>query len=449
MNLNFNKSIKSCCTWLFFGLFLLGLSPDAIASTLTIKNEGDCAVNIYHWISGGDVFQTTLQPDQNFQVDGSNGDTYRAVDTDNVWSNLIFDEHYTFNNNANQTWTINPNYCTGASNDCSGEITGFLLDKQDGSALLDLQNGATFCESDFPKDIRIRTTESGTHESVKFTITGPTGTWSNVENYVTYDSKQFWPTPGEWTVNTQLYKGHNASGTKCDEEVIKFTISDCNSIPSGCTERTVSNTKNDCGNGDPYSFHARNIVEGLNLTNLHTVINSSFVENNDGTANFKALVKNSTDTDIRYELDITFSGRTITPPVGSPKVSNCFPVGTDYYYYTSTSGTIKGKEKIAGALLNVSRSGEAFQIGTGANMKDANIFGASGWLSYTIVSQPNDNNFVLENDAPMDINIRLSRTTTECDTLVAPVFDCPQLSANIGDACDDGDANTENDCPSL
>ncbi len=27
----------------------------------------------------------------------------------------------------------------------------------------------------------------------------------------------------------------------------------------------------------------------------------------------------------------------------------------------------------------------------------------------------------------------------------APIFDCPALEANIGDACDDNDANTEND----
>ena len=149
MNLNFNQSIKSCCTWLFFGLFLLGLSPDAIASTLTIKNEGDCAVNIYHWLPDGDVFQTTLQSGQDFQVNSSEGEKYRAVDTDNVWSNLIFDQHYMLNGNANQTWSINPNYCTGASNGCSGIITEFQLNRQDGSPLFTLNNGATFCESNF------------------------------------------------------------------------------------------------------------------------------------------------------------------------------------------------------------------------------------------------------------------------------------------------------------
>ena len=231
MNLNFNKTFKGCCTWLLFGLLFMGFSPDAIAHYLTIKNEGDCAVNIYKWVTTGDIFKTTLQPGQNYRVTGLNGTKYRAVDTNNDWQNLVYDQHYMFNNNTYQNWTINPTYCNNANTGgCSGEITDFLLNKQDGSALQNLSNGATYCESDFPNDIRIRTKESGTHESLRYTITGPTGTWVNVENYVTYDSKQFWPTPGEWTVKAQLYKGHDASGTKCDEKTIKFKIRDCNAV---------------------------------------------------------------------------------------------------------------------------------------------------------------------------------------------------------------------------
>ncbi len=36
-------------------------------------------------------------------------------------------------------------------------------------------------------------------------------------------------------------------------------------------------------------------------------------------------------------------------------------------------------------------------------------------------------------------------TTADCGCEDNPTFDCPQLQANIGDACDDGDDNTEND----
>ncbi|MDO5656560.1 MAG: pre-peptidase C-terminal domain-containing protein [Flavobacteriaceae bacterium] len=47
-----------------------------------------------------------------------------------------------------------------------------------------------------------------------------------------------------------------------------------------------------------------------------------------------------------------------------------------------------------------------------------------------------------------DANTENDVITEDCEcagTPIPPVFDCPELGANIGDACDDGDANTEND----
>ena len=102
-----------------------------------------------------------------------------------------------------------------------------------------------------------------------------------------------------------------------------------------------------------------------------------------------------------------------------------------------------GSRDLAGAVINLSRDGEAFQVGTGANLNDGN-FGASGWLNYSIVSQPDNDRISLRSGVRMDINIRLSGNASDCD-LSGPTFDCPALGANIGDACDDGDSNTEND----
>ncbi len=82
---------------------------------LTIKNNGACAVNIYWWTNDGDVYYTTIQPGAHWVINTSDGHRWRAVDTDNVWTNLLYDQSYTVNHNATQTWNITPDYCQAPS----------------------------------------------------------------------------------------------------------------------------------------------------------------------------------------------------------------------------------------------------------------------------------------------------------------------------------------------
>jgi len=110
----------------------------------------------------------------------------------------------------------------------NGEITCFSLNKQDGSSLITLQNGVTFCESEFSRNIRIRTCQTGSHESLIFTITGPFGTVTNLENVVNYDSREFSPTSGNYTIQAELFEGPNGTGTRLDIETISFNVQSCN-----------------------------------------------------------------------------------------------------------------------------------------------------------------------------------------------------------------------------
>ncbi len=82
-----------------------------------------------------------------------------------------------------------------------------------------------------------------------------------------------------------------------------------------------------------------------------------------------------------FDVDLTFSGRTSTPPTNSPKTSTCFTTGstTDWEYFTTTSGTIISTHY---GNMSISRMGEAFQLGDGANITQDG-FGASGWLTVT------------------------------------------------------------------
>ncbi len=62
---------------------------------------------------------------------------------------------------------------------------------------------------------------------------------------------------------------------------------------------------------------------------------------------------------------------------------------------------------LSGALVQISRFGEAFQIGTGAHLNNPAVFGASGWLDFDVLSQPTDGPVLNGNTAHGDFNFEL------------------------------------------
>jgi|GEM_PF-5452356 len=87
------------------------LVEDTCNPHLTINNNGHCPVNIYHWVPTGDIFHCSIQPGQHWSVQTEDGEKWRAVDIDNNWSNLLYDEHYMLNGCHDQVWDITPDYC--------------------------------------------------------------------------------------------------------------------------------------------------------------------------------------------------------------------------------------------------------------------------------------------------------------------------------------------------
>jgi len=168
--------------------------------------------------------------------------------------------------------------------------------------------------------------------------------------------------------------------------------------------RTVSNTVH-CNNHTEYGAW----LNFDDIDNYYTISDASLVEYNDGTASFTGTITNNTITDISFHIDVTFSGRTFNTPQNSPKANSCGNNNTsDWYYYTSTWGTLTGQGVAEGALINLERNGPSFQLGTGANQTEGqSIFNASGWLKLSIVSQPNASSVVLNGNGG-DFNINLS-----------------------------------------
>ena len=140
-----------------------------------------------------------------------------------------------------------------------------------------------------------------------------------------------------------------------------------------------------------------------------------WVEYDNGDVRFTAEGIAASSLTGTFDVDLLFSGRTTTPPFGSPKKSLCFNIGdtTDWVYFTTTNGTITSTNY---GTLSITRKGEAVQMGNNANITTEG-FGASGWLE---IADPN-NYFAMG-----DINIMLSQKCVE----PPPVSECVRIVTN-------------------
>lgn len=146
----------------------------------------------------------------------------------------------------------------------------------------------------------------------------------------------------------------------------------------------------------------------------------------DGTAVVNGVIHRLSHPNEMFAVELHFCDRVNPidasyPPAGSPKKELVASAYLDqggtidpstWHYYLTTNGTFTGLGAFQGAILNVSRVGPAFQVGFGANGKNAN-YGGSGWIDLTVVAQPaqgkqfpsefqGDGNFDLDTDCPTE-----------------------------------------------
>ena len=191
--------------------------------------------------------------------------------------------------------------------------------------------------------------------------------------------------------------------------------------------RTVINTI-ECNNDIEYGLYI--VIAGEDP--FHAFSWGNFTEYSDGTAKLIGTVTNNENSSIQFNVDINLSGRTFTTPTNSPKEHSCSsPNSDDWYYYTTTSGTITGVGNSWGTIIDITGSiGPVFQLGNGANVtNDGLAFGGSSWLTLAVVSQNSWGPQIIlntNNNTPNgDINIDLSGepltppTTSTCDNVTA------------------------------
>ena len=185
-----------------------------------------------------------------------------------------------------------------------------------------------------------------------------------------------------------------------------------------CADRTASNTTR-CMNDTYLNTRYGGYILLRGIDNHYKLENGRFQEFLDGTANLTGRWVNIERGDVKFDVDIKFSGRTTTTP-NDPKTHACLNANTnEFYYYTHTSGTLKGRNAVAGARIAVTRMGEAFQVGIGANVTNNQLnFGASGWLAMTVTAPPTTGfNLELQTSSAGgngDININLDGNPTAC-----------------------------------
>jgi len=128
----------------------------------------------------------------------------------------------------------------------------------------------------------------------------------------------------------------------------------------------------------------QNYVLWLNRGRYFSNVDLEWKELADGTATLTGTILETTNTQMTYEVDAVFSGRTTTAPADSPKEHSCNTEDANgWVYYTDFTGTITSTD--GSWSTNITKKGSAFQIGNGANNfeTEQGKYGGSGWFDTT------------------------------------------------------------------
>ncbi len=181
------------------------------------------------------------------------------------------------------------------------------------------------------------------------------------------------------------------------------SISDA-SICDDCESYSIENTVR-CGKGNRYVLWLKDEIN--NTIKRFSNVDLEWKELANGIATLTGTVVDNDDPLITLEVDVIYSGKTITAPAGSPKNHFCNSESTSgWIYYTDVSGSVTQTD--GSWSFDISRRGPAFQLGNGANITEEEVgkYGGSGWFDTT------DSNF---NVGDFNINIGECSSTGNSD----------------------------------
>ena len=110
---------------------------------------------------------------------------------------------------------------------CSGRITGLIFNRTAaGGSDINITNGGTYNRNDIAGSYNLEALVSGSLQSVRFTITGPTASTvtDNSDPYRTPTSSAWNPSAGNYSVRVQAFASDDAGGTQCHDTTITFSL---------------------------------------------------------------------------------------------------------------------------------------------------------------------------------------------------------------------------------
>ena len=253
------------------------------------------------------------------------------------------------------------------------------------------------------------------------TISGATG--------LTYDS-------GLLTQTTYFIRCSRRAGCTDyvgESNVITVTISgSCGGKDPVCLSRKTPVLSNLlCGAGTTnYGLFFEDLKGNVpSPSQYFTVKSGELTELCDGTAvlNYTACVNGGGVNDC-IKVAVNFSGRTGTPPTGSP-VSNTHctgysPTFSDWYYYPISSGAFSGTGIYAGLAGGYTQNMGAFQIGTGGGLNEITKFGASSWFKINITNGGTNNWNTVSTKGDINVNLGASTTIASVTASANPISIC-------------------------
>ncbi len=175
-----------------------------------------------------------------------------------------------------------------------------------------------------------------------------------------------------------IYTAKDVSG---NTSTCSFTVTIKADTPKICKSYDAFNTNAVCGcdalKWQPYGF----LLDGIGTCPVDYFKPDGalrFQMNADNTATLKGNFRNNRTWEL-VVVDLNLSGRTTTPPTGSPNLSLCqqgrsTAIANAWQYFTGMTGTFQ----IGSKILTINRLGAAFQVGMGANNQNLDKMGASG-----------------------------------------------------------------------
>ncbi|MCU0468229.1 MAG: hypothetical protein MUF58_06470, partial [Arcicella sp.] len=326
---------------------------------------------------------------------------------------------YSLSDINNAVTAVNENYVNGTS---TGDFLGCCSNVNSGGTIGSAQSG---CGSFDPAPFTSVTDPSGgsgaleiiwmksTTSNVLTTATASQWTVIQGANGLTYDSGPITQT----TYFTRCSRRAGCSDYVGEANVITVTVkASCLGKDPVCLSRkTPIQNSSLCGDATkPYSLWFADLKGNVaSPSQYFTVKSGELTEFCDGTAvlNLTACVTGGGTNDC-ITATVNYSGRTGTPPTGSPlsntHCNNYNPNVGDWYYYPVSNGTFSGTGIYAGLAGSYTQNMAAFQVGTGGSLNDIAKFGASSWFKINITNGGTNHWSTVSKDGDFNFNLGTS-----------------------------------------